>query len=372
MRCLALVAVVALAVPGAALAWTWPADGPVLRPFLFDRSQPQLPGQHRGIDVAGAAGATVVSPVDGVVTFAGTTPGNGLTLSIRTPDGYSVTLTHVGSLEVLRGTSVEEGAIVARVGASGQPEVDAPYVHLGIRLASDEDGYLDPLSFLPPRPAASPPAPPAPPAAVSAAGTDPPPVVAQAPAAAAPAEEQPVLVQAAPAPPSSSGSLGPPSVAPPSAQPNEPIEPEPAPAASEPTIATPDERAIHHPQPAHHVTRVHVEPRTVAAVTPAPRLRLQIESPPRARRAAAPTAVHSRVVTRTVVLRMSRARASVQATATRPVAREARSLPERHVSPRHVSRRGVPLAVALPLAALLLALAVLASPANSLAMGTYH
>ena len=157
-------ALVALAVPGTALAWTWPVDGPVLRPFLFDRTQPELPGQHRGIDIAGAAGAPVVSPTDGVVTFAGTPPGNGLTLSIRTPDGYSVTLTHLGSLEVRRGASVEEGAIVARVGASGPPEVDEPYVHLGIRLASDEDGYLDPLSFLPPRPAASPPAPPAPPA----------------------------------------------------------------------------------------------------------------------------------------------------------------------------------------------------------------
>ena len=106
----------------------------------------------------------VVAPTDGVVTYAGTPPGNGLTLSIRTPDGYSVTLTHLGSLEVRRGASVEEGAIVARVGASGPPEVDEPYLHLGIRLASDEDGYLDPLSFLPPRPAASPPAPPAPPA----------------------------------------------------------------------------------------------------------------------------------------------------------------------------------------------------------------
>ena len=141
-RVLAAAALVALAVPGTALAWTWPVQGPVLRPFLFDRTQPELPGQHRGIDIAGAAGGPVASPTDGVVTYAGTPPGNGLTLSIRTPDGYSVTLTHLGSLEVRRGASVEEGAIVARIGASGPPEVDEPYLHLGIRLASDEDARL--------------------------------------------------------------------------------------------------------------------------------------------------------------------------------------------------------------------------------------
>src|SRR5215213_60749 len=290
MRCLAVAVLVALAVPGSALAWAWPTDGPVLRPFLFDRAQPELPGQHRGIDVAGAAGATVASPLDGVVTFAGSTPGNGLTLSIRTADGYSVTLTHLGSLETRRGASVEEGAAVARVGPSG-PEVDEPYVHLGIRLASDEDGYLDPLSFLPPRPAASPPAPPAPPAAVPAVGADAQPAVERAvpAAAAAPAQEQPVFVQAAPAPPSSSGSPGPPSAAPPSAQPNEPIEPEPAPASSYATIGTPDDGATVHPQPAHHVTRGHVEPQAVTPMRVAPRPRLQIESPQSIGRAAAPT-----------------------------------------------------------------------------------
>ena len=34
-----------------ALAWTWPADGPVLRPFVLG-DDPYAAGQHRGIDVA--------------------------------------------------------------------------------------------------------------------------------------------------------------------------------------------------------------------------------------------------------------------------------------------------------------------------------
>ena len=79
--------------PGPASAWTWPSDGAVLRPFSFDRDHPYAAGQHRGIDVGGAVGAPVVAPAGGVVSFSGTTPGNGLTLSIHTKDGYTVTLT---------------------------------------------------------------------------------------------------------------------------------------------------------------------------------------------------------------------------------------------------------------------------------------
>jgi hypothetical protein len=41
-----------------ALAWTWPADGPVLRPFVFG-DDPYVGGLHRGVDIAGRAGAPV-------------------------------------------------------------------------------------------------------------------------------------------------------------------------------------------------------------------------------------------------------------------------------------------------------------------------
>ena len=42
IRRIGVVALCALALPvAAAQAWTWPADGPVLRPFSFDRAQYQ-------------------------------------------------------------------------------------------------------------------------------------------------------------------------------------------------------------------------------------------------------------------------------------------------------------------------------------------
>src|SRR5919199_4458442 len=143
----------------AALSWTWPVDGPVLRPFVFG-SDPYAAGQHRGIDIGAPNGTPVRAAAGGVVSFAGTVPKGGKTVTIQTSSGYAVTLVHLGSIRVLRGTAVEEGATVGTVGPSGVPDIPEPYVYLGIRVASDEQGYVDPLGFLPPR--AEPPAAPEP------------------------------------------------------------------------------------------------------------------------------------------------------------------------------------------------------------------
>jgi len=158
-RRLALPVLVFLVWAPAAHAWTWPVQGPVLQAFVYDESHPYASGQHRGIDIgADAAGETVVSPAACTVSFAGTVPTNGKSVTIETLDGYSVTLTHLGSILVVKGATVGEGDAVGTIGPSGTPELDEPYVHLGIRATADPNGYLDPLRFLPP-PAASEPAP---------------------------------------------------------------------------------------------------------------------------------------------------------------------------------------------------------------------
>ena len=131
-----------------ALAWTWPVDGPVLRPFHLGED-PYAAGQHRGVDLAAPAGGRVRAPAAGRVSFSGTVPGGGLTLTIRTADGFSVTLLHLGSVAAQRDAAVGEGEPVGTVGPSGSPENDVPYVHLGVRLLAGEHAYLDPLSLLP-------------------------------------------------------------------------------------------------------------------------------------------------------------------------------------------------------------------------------
>src|SRR5215210_7960175 len=125
---------VALAAPASAAAWSWPTDGPVLRGFEFGGAAYHEHG-HSGLDVGGAAGSAVRAAASGRVSFAGWLPGNGHTITLRTSDGYAVTLVHLGRPAVATGDGVAEGEVVATVGPSGDLEVEVPYVHLGIRHA---------------------------------------------------------------------------------------------------------------------------------------------------------------------------------------------------------------------------------------------
>ena len=151
LACTGALALLALA--PAAQAWTWPASGPVLRPFTFG-VDPYSSGQHRGIDVSAPADAVVPAPASGTVTFAGSVPTSGRSVTIQTADGYAVTLTHLGALLVMKGVLVAEGEGIGTIGPSGVPEVPEPYVHLGVRVAADPQGYVNPLSLLPPPPGA--------------------------------------------------------------------------------------------------------------------------------------------------------------------------------------------------------------------------
>jgi hypothetical protein len=179
----------ALVAVGPAAAWTWPTDGPVLLSFSFDPTHPYAGGQHRGIDVGGDPGESVLAPASGIVTFAGTVPGSGRSVTILTSDGWSVTLTQLGSIAVAKGAAVAEGDGVGTIGPSGDAEVSGAYVQLGIRHADQDQGYVDPLSLLPDRGL--------PPPAAPAAQADP----AAGEGASAPAATVPVDGQgASPAP----------------------------------------------------------------------------------------------------------------------------------------------------------------------------
>jgi hypothetical protein len=127
-----------------ALAWAWPVDGPVRRPFVLG-DDPYAGGQHRGVDIGAPAGTPVRTPAAGTVSFAGTVPTGGKTITIRTADGYAVTLQGLGSVSVARGSAVEEGDVAGSVEESAEP-----FVYLGVRKADEPHGYVDPLGLLAP------------------------------------------------------------------------------------------------------------------------------------------------------------------------------------------------------------------------------
>jgi uncharacterized protein (TIGR03382 family) len=175
-------AIASLVVVPVAAGWSWPADGPVLRPFTLG-SDEYAAGQHRGIDIGAAVGDPVRAPVAGTASFVGSVPGGGHALTIQTADGYAVTMLQLGSVAVTRGTSVGEGAVVGQVGESEDAGLSVPHLHLGIRVASEPNGYVDPLGLLPS--AAAPETAPAP---------EPDPAPAPTPEPAAPAEPAPAVV----------------------------------------------------------------------------------------------------------------------------------------------------------------------------------
>jgi Peptidase family M23 len=142
-RLLAVVVVAGLVQAPAAAGWSWPVDGPVVRPFVLG-DDPYAAGQHRGIDIGAAPGTTVRAAIDGSVSFVGTVPAGGKAVTVRTAGGLSVTYIELGATGVERGADVAEGDTIGTIGP-------AAHVHLGVRVTADAQGYLDPLQFLPAR-----------------------------------------------------------------------------------------------------------------------------------------------------------------------------------------------------------------------------
>jgi hypothetical protein len=144
-----------LAAPAQAGTWLWPVRGEVITPYR-NGSDPYAGGQHRGIDIAAAVGTPVVAAAAGDVRFAGTAGTSGLTVSVRTGDGFDTSYLHLSSLAVRAGEHVSGGERLGAVGTTGERSAGAPHLHFGVREAGTRHAYLDPLSFLPPPPAPPP------------------------------------------------------------------------------------------------------------------------------------------------------------------------------------------------------------------------
>ncbi len=139
----------------AGAAWVWPVTGKVITPYR-NGTDPYAGGQHRGIDIAAPVGTPVRAATAGDVRFAGTAGSSGLTISIRTGDGYDTSYLHLSSLAVRAGTRVSAGERVGAVGTTGTRSATAPHLHFGVRDAGTRHAYHDPLAFLPPPPLPAP------------------------------------------------------------------------------------------------------------------------------------------------------------------------------------------------------------------------
>jgi peptidase M23-like protein len=135
--------------PPAHASWSWPVHGEVITQYR-NGADPYAGGQHRGIDIAAAVGTPVVAAADGEVRFAGTAGSSGLTVSVRTADGFDTSYLHLSSFAVRAGARVAAGERLGAVGTSGTRSAVQPHLHFGVREAGTRHAYVDPLSMLPP------------------------------------------------------------------------------------------------------------------------------------------------------------------------------------------------------------------------------
>ena len=126
--------------------FAWPARGRISGVYGSQRvlnGEPRRP--HFGLDIAAPTGTPVVAPADGVITL--THPDmyySGGTIILDHGQGLSSTFLHLSEVLVEAGTTVRQGDIIGRIGATGR----ASGPHLDWRM-NWLDRRVDPRPLVP-------------------------------------------------------------------------------------------------------------------------------------------------------------------------------------------------------------------------------
>ncbi len=86
--------------------------------------------RHQGVDFVGKRGSDVLSVASGVVVWAANLSGYGRTVEIDHGNGYLTRYAHNDSLEVVPGTQVTAGQVIAKLGSTGR--TSTPHVHFEV------------------------------------------------------------------------------------------------------------------------------------------------------------------------------------------------------------------------------------------------
>lgn len=111
---------------------------------------------HSGVDASASAGSQIVSPIAGEVCFTGSVPsgdsslnggGPGQTMlgvSVKMPDGRTITLMPFAHIGVKKGDHVAEGEVLGTLAATGDRSMRAAHLHMGLKRGRV---YYDPMSL---------------------------------------------------------------------------------------------------------------------------------------------------------------------------------------------------------------------------------
>ncbi|MBI4238152.1 MAG: peptidoglycan DD-metalloendopeptidase family protein [Deltaproteobacteria bacterium] len=121
--------------------FAWPVEGTVHSLFGLRGGR-----RHDGLDIGGKLGDPVRAAAAGEVAFVGKLSGYGNIVILRHPDHYYTAYAHNSKHLVEKGERVRQGAVIAKVGATGR--ASGPHLHFEVRYGQQA---RNPLFFLNPR-----------------------------------------------------------------------------------------------------------------------------------------------------------------------------------------------------------------------------
>ncbi len=122
----------------------WPAPGRVSSSYGY-REHPMYGDEkfHSGLDISVPLQTPVKSTADGIVSFAGWTPGGGYTIVVEHGHGFSTAYAHNRKATVKVGQRVKRGDVIAVSGSTGIST--GPHIHYEVWKSGR---HVNPTTFL--------------------------------------------------------------------------------------------------------------------------------------------------------------------------------------------------------------------------------
>lgn len=126
------------------MIWPLPGDGRIFSYFGY-RKAPTAGAStyHRGLDIGGETGASIVAVLAGTVEISTYSPTSGNYVIVNHGNGLRSAYLHCSKLLVSVGDYVKQGEVVGLVGSTGIST--GPHLHFGVSI---NNVYVDPLDYI--------------------------------------------------------------------------------------------------------------------------------------------------------------------------------------------------------------------------------